>query len=165
MGTEIGLLQIKRTKALIPISIEENRLKQKEELLSTVKKEIEKRAEDINETRDLLEDKLDIVGEREQNVAELERKTINKQLTAEKDSTAIAKQKKLLNVQISAFLKKVDKDKKETDIAKTDIILKERSLLSKEAKLKEKEEELSKWAILLQDERGTLDRIIKRGNK
>lgn len=162
MDAEITALEKRKEQALIPISLYEKQADEKMsealECLQTAKvKETEN-----EETRLLLEDKLDEVGQREQDVTKQENQ-LRVRLAGILQQDELSRQNSKAISEAYVQLSQV-KAQAEKEIAQKveDNTLKERTLLAKEESLKRTEKELETIRIKLKDERETLERAFAR---
>lgn len=161
MKSDIDELEAKKINALIPVGILKNGVYDRMDDAVAFLAKLRKRENDIEELTEKLEDKLDETGEREINVKKEETRQllvqqgINRQIESTKQGT-----EKLTNA-LTEFTVKCQNIEKELNDRKTAIFLQERTLETKEIKLKRTEKLLSDWDRKLHDERETLDRAFK----
>lgn len=161
MGKEIEKLENKRLNALIPVKIiaeaTEGRLKSASEYVS----ELKQREEKINETQELLEDKLDEVGQIKEDILKQESKLKLREEGLQRQTANQNILNKQLSVDLALFNANVKKVNKELDDKKTALILQEQSLKAKEMTIKRTDRALLDKERLLASERQTLDAAWK----
>lgn len=159
---EVLELEERRKRALTPIEVLEKRardtLKEAQFSLSEAVHR-EKRAEELGE---LLQDKLDDLSTREQNVAEQEKAMSSMEENIRHRERVSAETAESIRKSAEVFLadKKKQQDAMRDESEKLDERNKE--LDGREIQLKAQERRLQKQAARLQDERGTLERMIIR---
>lgn len=158
---EIDALEAKRMNAMIPIDIikasAEEQLADAEHYAKSVR-EREEYAEDLAEK---LQDKLDEVGQREQDVNQKTRELEIREIGIENQSQSTITGIKKLSADLAEFL--AFKTKSETEIAvmQKTIEIQEKHLENKTIELDKLQKSLNDQAVRLQDERGVLDRAYK----
>jgi hypothetical protein len=162
MGIEVKELEERKRIALIPLKIYEDQANKilKEAQLYLV--EVANKEHDIDQLRELLENKLDDVGDREQKLRTKEIKLGLREKGIEEQGRQITDGIKLLNSQTQEFATRKLKSEKELDDRKTEIILLERSLDAKNESNKRTEKALGIWALQLKDQEGILLREKER---
>jgi predicted nucleic acid-binding Zn-ribbon protein len=162
MSKEVDQLEKRKQQALIPISIYKESANKVMQEARQLYDEARQKDEEIAKLREKLEDKLDAVGEREQDMAELGQKLALQRVSIENEGIILAEKTKGLNEQIVAFLAKAESREKELKDRETKIVLQEQTIKAERDSLKRTEKGLEEWAIRLADERGTLERERKR---
>lgn len=162
MDVEITALEKRKEQALIPIEIysrqADEKMSEALECLDTAKaRELE--AEELGEK---LQDKLDDVGQQEQDLNKREAKIILRTLNIEQQEKRIQDNSTLISQRWSELIEFQKQSDKDISNQKEELILKERTLLAKEESLNRTEESLRVWDIRLKDERDTLGRAFKR---
>ena len=163
MAEELDILEKRKSDALIPIEIYK---RQAEDLMREAQnaikmaqgKEIE--AETYIEA---LQDKLDAVGQREQDIIMRERKQEVKEEAIRAQELTTIKRTEDLTKSITQFRAEKAQAEKDIDERKTALFLRDRSQEARAEQLSRKEKELQDWSKRLKDERGVLDRIYERG--
>lgn len=162
MSDEIKKLEKRKGLTLVPIKIEQDRIDMQLKFIEKTRKELEKEKENLSILQDLLEDKLDAVGECEQDVALKEQKATAKALQIETRSSDVEAKIKALNAQIIEFMRNkelADNDLQQRWIA---VKLREMAMEARKESLDRTEKALEQIRIKLNDERAVLDRAIKR---
>lgn len=165
MKKEVAELEDRKAQALIPVKMYEAQAHQYLEQAQEALKTAHRREKDADALNDLLQDKLDAVGQKEQDLSLLEATLTARQAGIEQQTEQVQDGVKSLNKEMQGFARlkeAIEADLREKRIALT---LKERSLSAKEKKLERKEESLTALATQLEDERGTLDRAWKELKK
>lgn len=161
MKREIDVLEAKKMNALIPAGvineITEGRL---DDAVKYVE-ELREREENLEQTRELLEDNLDRVGELEQKTLLREKKVSLREQGVDRQAENIKLQSESLTKQITDFALKKQQEEKMIEERKTILALKERTLLAKEETQKRTDKALLEKEVRLADERQTLDRAWK----
>ena len=158
---EIDALEAKRMNAMIPIDIlkssAEEQLKDAEDYAKSVR-EREEEAESLTE---LLQDKLDEVGQREQDVSHKEKELEIREVGIENQIQSTVSGVKKLSQDLAEFLaykELTEKQLKESNQALEETQIK---LSNREFELDKLQKSLNEQAIRLQDERGVLGRAFK----
>lgn len=162
MKREVKELEEKKRLALIPIEVYR---KQADELVLRAKKfleEVKQKEHNVDLIRDLLENRLDEVGHREQDVRDRETRLVSLERGAKIQQEQVKEGVKRLNESMQQFLAERDTANKDLDKRKTDIILMEQSVFAKHESNKRTEKALERWAILIKDREQTLLREEKR---
>lgn len=120
--------------------------------------ELKRREDDVEKTKEVLEDRLDDVGDRELATTKKEQELLSREQGIERQSKLTANRAAKLTQSISDFEVKKSKEEKDIDARKTAVFLRERSALAKEETQRRTEEALKKWEIQLIDGRETLGR-------
>lgn len=157
MDSEIKVLEREKQIALEPIEI--FRKQATDELLkaTALKEKLEIKEKEIETLDEKLQDKLDKVGqEEEDNLKESQRLELQKQ-GIESQKQAVVAGAKRLSSQIVDFTETKKQAEKNIDERKTAITLIEVSLSSKETNLKNKESELTKLMLDIKQATQTLD--------
>ncbi len=161
MKAEIDDLTAKKMNALIPVGIiskaTERRLDDAEKYIQ----ELRQRKEDNEELREKLEDRLDEVGAREQDIIAREQKSEVREIGLTKQEELVKEGNERLSQELTKFLAKKEAEEKDLDERKTAVSLRERSVESKEELQKRTDLALNSLALRLEDERRTLDRAWK----
>lgn len=162
---EIDELEAKKLNALVPINILKdavtNDMKDAERFLAQLR-EREANVETLTET---LEDRLDEVGEREQNVKKQEISLALKKQSIDRQSEVVAESSEKLTQEISNFSVKMEESEKDLTKRKTTLLLRERSVEAQEKTQERTAKALADKERQLTDERGTLDRAWKEFNR
>ena len=158
---EIDVLEAKRMNAMIPIDIikasAEEQLRDAENYAKTVR-EREEYAESLSEK---LQDKLDEIGAREQDVKQKALELDIREQGLENQSNATLTGVKKLSADLADFLALKTQQEKELNERQNAISIQEKTLQEKQAILDDFNKELNDKAIRLADERGVLDRAYK----
>lgn len=158
MSAEINTLEAKKLNALIPIGIikkgAEDRMQEAVNYLA----ELKKREEYNNDLTERLEDKLDTVGQIEQdNKKESRRLSLLKE-GIDRQAQITRENSERLTKEMAQFALERSQAEKDIDERKTAIFLQQTSLEAKAKQLDRTEKTLDVLALQLKDERGTLDR-------
>jgi hypothetical protein len=159
---EIKVLESRKAQALIPIEVYK---KQAETLMQEAQdglRLVQGRELEAEELLDTLQDKLDAVGQREQDSIIKEKRLFIKEEAIKSQETLTSNKSEELTRAWIDFNK--DKELAEFDIRdrKTALFLRDRSQEAREDALNRQEQELKDWSIKLKDERDTLDRAFAR---
>lgn len=164
MTGEIEKLEEKKAQALIPVKMYEEQAKQLIKTLEERSVMLAQKEQFNDDLTERLHNKLDEVGQREQDVTLRERKATALRLELGNQLHVANERTATLNGQIRAFLEDIEIKKKDIEKRKTEVTLREQTISSKEESLKRTEKTLDDWAKKLADERATLDRIYQREN-
>lgn len=162
MQSEIKELKRKRDALNIPIEIEREKahtlFKEAQEVLDKTKQK-EQYVESLTE---LLEEKLDVVAQRETDVRNEEKRIGLLKSGIEDQKDDIKRQAAWLSENIRNFASEKDNETKRLKEVKDLLFLKERDLIAEEYKLKRKEKALERRDIKLEDDKGILKRAYIR---
>lgn len=161
MQKEIEELERKKLNALIPVDILEKSATEKLEESEKFLKELQLREKSNEETAEILQDRLDEVGEREQTVIQAEKHIKLEKEGIERQKEATIDGIKNLNEAMQNFAQRSANAEKDIEERKKAIFIQDRSLNALKEQLEGKEKELNAIAIRLRDERGVLDRAFK----
>ena len=163
MQKEVSVLEDRKKQALIPLEIykvqADTLLKEAQEALQRTK-EKELKNEEIAE---LLQDRLDEVGEKESDVQSLESRLLSKQKGIEDQAEQVKAASQQLVYDQQSFYEIRDKQQKEILERRKEIQIAEITANAKIEKIKRDIEAMRIYDIQLKDERATLDRIKQRG--
>ena len=163
MQKEVSVLEDRKKQALIPLEIykvqADTLLKEAQEALQRTK-EKELKNEEIAE---LLQDRLDEVGEKESDVQSLESRLLSKQKGIEDQAEQVKAASQQLVYDQQSFYEIRDKQQKEILERRKEIQIAEITVNAKIEKIKRDIEAMRIYDIQLKDERATLDRIKQRG--
>jgi hypothetical protein len=162
MAKEIKVLEKNKEQAMIPVKMFQEQAKKQIKENAEYLVQLANKEHDLDERRDLVEDKLDELGQREQDIALNEQKQAATRLSLQTQANASIEATKALNGQIADFMARKVVIETDLDKRKTAIILQERTIESKHDSIKRTEEALRTWAKQLQDQRATLERAMKR---
>lgn len=155
---EINKLEVRKLNMLVPFGIlkegTDDRMKNAEKFL----KELVDREENVEILTEKLENRLDEIGQKDQDLRQKERALALKEEGIKRQSESIILGNKRLSKEIADFAKIKDEAEKDIDRRKTDIFLMEQTLNARDKTLKRTDKELSNLAKRLEDERGTLGR-------
>ena len=158
MDKEISKLEAERLSLLIPIGIigkgAGSRMEEAVNFLASLKE----REKNVDELTELLQDKLDSVGEREETVRTREQRVELKEMGVKNQYESTIEGSKALSKEIKDFAVIRGKAEKEIGDKKETLTLKEKTLNSREASLVAREKSLNDTDRQLKDERGTLAR-------
>jgi len=162
MDAEIRILEERKKQAMIPIQMYKD---QADVLLAEAKEALDRainREQIAEETQDLLENKLDDLGDRELAIDKAERAIKAKQagILAQQEQVRAGSEK--LTERMAEFAAKMAKDEAEIYEKKKDLVLIERSLVAKDEKIKRTIKSIEEEKIRLEDQRRTLERAFKR---
>jgi len=161
---EIAYLEERKSQALIPIEVYETQAKDKlieaEKILSLYKE----KENSVDKLQEILEQRLDDIGEREQNVLKEEKrlKLIQEGIVSQQEFTKNSAKELSENAQ--TFANYVKTIQETLASKKEELIMQELSLNARKNGLDRKEESLDNLAIKLKDDRETLDRAFQRLN-
>lgn len=162
MSHEIKVLEKRKEQALIPINI----YKDQADLLMSTAQDVKNRAEshekEVELLQELLEEKLDKVGQKEQDLTRLEKQLLVKQTGLVQQTDLVKEKTELLNQKMLEFAQYQAEQEQIINERKTALVLLDRSQEAREKKLKELDEALNKKAKVLEDQRKTLERAFKR---
>lgn len=158
MAQEVLELEEKRSQALIPVSLLQDKADKKMREAEEFSKELKVREDGIEEIKDILEDRLDEVGEREVAADKREKSLDLRTQGIERQSKMISEGAVNLTQRISDFEVKKAEEERELSERKTALFLRERSVTAKEESQKRTAKSLQDWETQLKDERGTLNR-------
>jgi hypothetical protein len=162
MAKEINELEEKKMQALIPAKMYEDQARQLLKEAQWLLVENASKIKDNDDLREKLEDKLDELGQREQDIALKEQKGVAMRLSLESQVNASIEATKALNARIAEFMIRKLEEEQDIDQRMTAVVLREQSISSKEDSIKRTEAKLDLWARQLADERATLERATKR---
>ena len=156
--TEIDVLEAKRMNAMIPVDIlkasAEEQLADAENYAKSVR-EREEYAEDLTAK---LQDKLDEVGQREQDVTQKAKELEIREIGIENQANSTVAGIKKLNADLQEFIAFKAQSEKEIALMEKIIDIQEKHLEDKETELNQLQKSLNEQAIRLADERGVLAR-------
>ena len=164
-GTEIRELEARRSRALEPVNELHSRAEAKMKEAQDIYDFAVKKVSDNERLAEILQDKLDMVGQREQDVVRAEQAiTVSKQNIEMEQDLILRRNATLIQVKDDFEANKTARtaDMRERENA---LILKERTLQAKAVRLENTEKELIAFKTKLDDERGVLDREIIRIEK
>lgn len=162
---ELSNLEEKRKAAMIPIDDMEKRAAKKLSEAIGLKNNLKKDQEDVDQLREVLEEKLDDMAEKNKRIESVEEQLANREHGIKMQEANISQSAMELSKQMASFLAEKAKGEQDIKERKEALFLKERSLLSKEEALKRTENKLGEWSIHLKEEREVLDRIYTRQKK
>jgi hypothetical protein len=162
MTDETKRLEIARAIAMQPIEQLQKEAEMTRLEANKLVEELEEKQAECDELNERLQDKLDSLGEREQNVLIAEQRNKLMQDGNEMQRENIILMSKDLTDSISKFKKEKLIEEQNIDKRKTELFLMERSLIAKDESIKEMAKKLEEWKIRLQDERDTLNRAFAR---
>lgn len=160
--TDIRSLEEKRRVLLVPVSELESKAKKKNEEADERLKELKKKELDIEETKGMLEDRLDDVGAREQDVERKEKELKSKEEGIALSAQELLGERETFNKTVADFESSSKQRNLELSEKAKDIFLRERSVESREQALFGRENDLRKKERQLEDQRHTLEREIAR---
>ncbi len=137
---EIAELEQKKAQVLVPLKMYEEQLNEKSKAIEAKAQEIANTEDCVEDLRELLEEKLDRAGQREQDAIKLEQKATALRLSAEEQSIIASEGMKTLNRKIEEFIESSRKKEKELRDRETSITLQERTI---ESKLKSLQKQIS----------------------
>lgn len=155
---EIDRLEAKRLNAMIPINILKESAEEQLAEAETYVASIRKREEDNEILAEQLQNKLDEVGAKEQDLIKLSQELQIKSDSLIQQQASTVAGIKSLNTEMAKFAIDRGVDEERINQRKTELALIERTLVTKAAKLKYAEKDLEDLRIVLADERGTLQR-------
>lgn len=158
IGREIEELERKKSLALVPIEIYK---KQAEVLMNEAKKSLEHvkiKESELEGLQELLEDNLDSVGSKEQDLIKLEQELCIKKEGLETQQNQTKDGFKKLSDQIAIFTQEKQDAEKDIMERKSALFLWDRTLQAEASKQLITHQELATWAIRLKEERGLLDK-------
>lgn len=162
MTQEIDILEAKRHKALEPIELIQNRadneLREARELLISVKT----REDEVEEMKELLENRLDSVGERETNVVMKEAKAESLLKGAQQQQEMVQNQSSHLSQSMLLFSQEKASAEADMQKRKNELFLMERSLIAQKELVEKDRKSLEKWETRLKDREGLLKRNLER---
>lgn len=161
MKKEVDDLEVKKLNSLVPFGIlkegADNRMEEAESFIQGLRD----REDRVVELTEMLEDKLDAVGEHEQNLRQ-EREVFDIQRKGLEDQrSSMASQSQQLTESIGLFNANQEKYERDIEERKASLYLQDRALQAKSEELDKKEETLRGLETRLHDERGVLDRAWK----
>ena len=165
MTKEVYELEERREKALIPVKIEEEKAQEALRKASETLKSALQREEEAEQLSEALQDKLDAVGAREQDLLQKEKRAEVKEGALKIMEEQRQANAKTMTDQMQSFNVARAELFKDLERRNTELTLKERSLNAWSERLNETEKTLADWDKRLKDERGTLDRILIRKQK
>lgn len=164
MTQEVEGLECRKREALVPLEVYKRKAEKDLREASQMLKMAQGRELAIEDTLWLLEDKLDKVGQKEQDLNTLENRLLVKKEAIESQAKDIDAQSKRLSEALIRFNENVKTAEKDIDERKTAIRLRDISQEARDEQFKRREKELSDWAKRLEDERGILERAFARLN-
>ena len=161
MESEIDVLEAKKLNALIPLGILKEGTYDKMEDAVNFLTQLRQREKTLDDSVELLENRLDEVGEKEQNLKQLENRLFLREEGIKRQEENIRINNELLTNQLAEFA--TTKLKAENNITEriTAVILKERSVDAKDELNKRNIKALEDKERALIDERETLARAWK----
>jgi hypothetical protein len=162
MANEVKILEDRKKQAMIPIEIYKGQVDILYEEASRTLKSAQGREQEAETTMEHLQDKLDAVGQKQQDLTTLEKKLVVRQEAIDMQGKLSDKRADDLSRAIVAFNQAKAEMEKDINERKTVIRLRDISQGAKDDELKRTERELQKWSLKLKDERETLARIYKR---
>ena len=162
MKKEVEELQKKKEQALIPIKIYKDEVDRKMDVATILMEKAKQQKQENDALEEILEDRLDEVGQREQDVKLKEQKLLSQIQANEQQANFVIQGQKSLNQEIKEFVKQREQAFKDIDKRMTAVLLKEHTLEERMDSLKRTEETLCILAKQLEDRRGILDRREKR---
>lgn len=162
MQAELTILEAARAKALEPIEIMRTKAEKQIEEASAMWADVMAQDRANEEVAELLQDKLDAVGQREIDVAQAERQLKLQQESARKQYDSIQAQAKALSASMLQF--RVDRQNglQELEERHNKLTLWEQSLKAKESQLERTAKSLEALRLKLKDERGIIERMYIR---
>ncbi len=160
MKLEIDDLMAKKMNALIPIGILKDGAYDRMDDAVAFLARLRQREENIEDLTEKLEDKLDTVGAKEQDLLQLDRSLKLREEGIERQSQAIRANSQALGEQMAVFALTKETAEKDIEERKTALYLLERTLLTKQQTLERTDGALSALAKQLADERETLKRAF-----
>lgn len=159
--TEIDALEAKRMNAMMPIDI--LKASAEEQLIDAENyaKSVREREEYAEELTEKLQDRLDEVGQREQDVSRKTKELEIREIGIENQSQSTIAGIKKLSADLADFLALKTQQEKELRERSNSISLQEKELTDKQFKLDNLQTTLNEQALRLADERGVLDRAYK----
>ncbi len=162
MLAEIKQLNKLREQALIPIeAVKEDAAKLMVDARIYLAK-AKKQTEDLELTTELLQDKLDAVGQKEQDLKAVEQRQLSREVGIKLQTEQIHERVRQLNRETLDFGLTRTKAEQDINERKTALVLWDRTLVAKEETLKNTEKELIVLRKQLDDQRATLERAFKR---
>ena len=162
MEAEIRDLENRREQAMIPVKFMQDEANKQFQIAQVATKLAQGRMEEAEAYQEALEDKLDAVGQREQDVIAKEKQLDVKESILQSQEEMTTKGTADLIQKLIEFENTRKKIEKDIDERKTAIRLRDLSQEARQDKLNRKEKELADWAKRLEDERGTLERAFAR---
>ncbi len=162
MKKDIDILEIQRRKSLEPI---EDMRKRAETLIVELNKKIEKadKQQDLNmENADILQDKIHIVREKEEDLSARERVLKSKEDGLELQIKFMEVQNQKINKEMLTLVETAKSQEKLFEQKRTELILFEQSLKAREDSIQRSEKEVDKAFIYIEDQRKTLERALAR---
>lgn len=152
-----GIIEAKRAERdtlMIPVDSLKNEAEELVKVLKEKEQEVNKKIEELEDSIELAQIKLDRISEREQEISDLEVKLITKKVGIDQEAEQVSSGHSRLNQLIQDFNKEVEKKSKEL-AEKESILAIEQKRVRERIELKEKEfVEIEKG---LADKRATLD--------
>lgn len=162
MDAEVTALEKRKEQALIPIAMYSKQADEKMSEALECLNNAKVREAEVQEFSDRLEDRLDAVGEREQEVSKKEKQLLVRTQNIEHQELVIQGNAKGIDKKWIELIESQKKSDQEIFTKNEEFLLKERTLLAKEESLKRTEQTLSDLDKKLKDERGTLERAFAR---
>lgn len=162
LSDEVTILEKRRAQALIPISIEMDKVTESREELSLLMEALEEKTALLEDSFERLEEKLTDVADREQQVLLREQKATLIEEANTKQGESISTQSRELTEAMQAFHVKQLTDEANMEERKKELYLAEVNFNAKVEKYHRDLEALKRWDIQLKDERETLKREFNR---
>jgi len=161
MQREIDKMEQQKLNALVPFDILKVGTDEKMEETATFIAKLRIREENVEDLTERLQDKLDEVGEKEQDLKKLDRKLQFERIGIENQKQTTSDNAKALSEEMKSFAIKRAEEEKDIKERKEALFLQDTNLNALQGRLEAKERELDKFAIRLRDERGVLDRAFQ----
>lgn len=159
---ELAELERAKEKALVPIHLLEKEAQDTLSLAKTARLRNERELEDTEVLKEHLESALDEIGAREVDVSMRENRVVAMEQSIERQQRILESNSIGIKQQYLVFHSEQEKARRDMERIRVALTLQERELEAKAERLERTEQQLEGWAKRLQDERGTLDRIIIR---
>lgn len=157
MEREMAELEVKKLELLVPFDIlkegADGRMKDAKGFLEGLRK----RESEVEERSELLEDKLDTIGEREESAKQLESALNLKKISLDSYAKSIKEQADRLTSEMTSFYAQKTKDEELIKDKTEALALKENELIAREKIDNERGRELAAREIRVADERRVLD--------
>lgn len=159
---EVSELESRREKALIPVSIEDERVKKRFKEVAEKERSLVYRQEELDSLAEKLESALDAVGEREQDVSIREEKALSRELGLEEQVKRAQQSGADLQQAIQNWTARASTAEADLSERKRKVELQEISLKAREDKVFRDQEENRLERLRLQDLSATLEREKNR---
>lgn len=158
MKVEINGLEAKRLNSLIPLGILEEGVDDRMQDAVTFLANLRLREENAEDLTERLENKLDEVGQKDQDLKKKERQLLLREEGIERQTESTVLGAKRLSEEMTKITQMRSEATEELNEREKEVYLKERSNLSREESLKRTDKSLNDLAIQLAGERETLAR-------